>query len=87
MCNNRCRTENKSTQRNLNKLNFDEITKGVGYVTYNSKRTSRSQKKASRKTTEDNAEEDTTEETEVHPDIEREERNRAEAESACWYVP
>jgi hypothetical protein len=56
-------------------------------VTYNSKRTSRSQKIASSKITEDNTEEDTTEETEVHPDIEQEEQSRAEAESACWYVP
>ncbi len=56
-------------------------------MTYHSKRTSRLQKKASSKTTEDNTEENTTEETEVHPDIEQEERSRAEAESACWYVP
>ena len=70
-------------QQNLNKLNFDEKTKGIGYVTCDSKRTS----KARSKTTEDNTEEDFIEETDVHPDIEREEQSRAEAELACWYVP
>jgi hypothetical protein len=70
-------------QQNLNKLNFDKITKGIGYVTCDSKRTS----KARSKTTEDNTEEDFIEETDGHPDIEQEERSRAEAESACWYVP
>jgi hypothetical protein len=70
-------------QQNLNKLNFDKITKGIGYVTCDSKKTS----KARSKTTEDNTEEDFIEETDGHPDIEREERSRAEAELACWYVP
>ncbi len=65
------------------KLKFDKITKGVGYVTCDSKRTL----KARSKTTEVNTEEDFIEETDVHPDIEREEQSRAEAELACWYVP
>ncbi len=56
-------------QQNLNKLNFDEITKGIRYVTCDSKRTS----KARSKTTEDNTEEDFIEETDGHSDIEQEE--------------
>jgi hypothetical protein len=51
-------------QQNLNKLNFDEITKGVGYVTCDSKRTLKTRSK----TTEDNTEEDFIEETDGHPD-------------------
>jgi hypothetical protein len=70
-------------KQNLNKLNFDKITKGIGFVTCDSKRTS----KARSKTTEDNTEEDFIEETDGHSDIEREEQSRAKAELACWYVP
>jgi hypothetical protein len=70
-------------QQNLNKLNLDKITKGVGYVTCDSKRTS----KARSKTTEGNTEADFIEETDGHPDIEREEQSRAEVGAALKNFP
>ncbi len=82
MCTNRCRTENKLSQPEPNKLSYEEIIKGTGYKTNQSTRTAKRQKKTGSTLTED-----VSSHVDSNSDMEQEEWRRAERESACWYVP
>jgi hypothetical protein len=81
MCTNRCRTENKLSQPEPNKLSYEEILKGTGYKTSQSTRAAKIQKKSGSTLIEDDLSH-----ADLNSDMEQEERRWAKREPACWYV-